>query len=192
MDSLARIQTHFANSIAIQQQTLSSAGAAIVQATERIAHCLAYQGKVLVCGEGAAAAAAQHFAAAMLNRVGRERPGLPVLALMPAAAMVSVTDLTEIFARQVRTLGEGGDVLVTLATGANPPALVAAITAAQARGLVTVALTGQAEEHPTGSGESDVDIRIPGVSPAHILEVQFLIIHCLCELIECLVSAEES
>ena len=189
MELLTRIQQHFAVSIATKQQALEVAGPAIAQAAERIAHCLTYQGKVLVCGNGGSAADAQHFASEMLNRFEMERPGLPVLALTTdTSTLTSVANdstFAAVFARQVRALGQGGDVLFTISTSGNSPNIIAAIQAAQERGMLNVALNGREGGRVTGLlGEHDVEIRIPGPSTARIQEVHILVIHCLCDLID--------
>ena len=196
MDLLARIQHHFAASIATQQQALAVTCPAIALAAERLAHCLSYEGKVLVCGNGGSAADAQHFASEMLNRFERDRPGLPVLALTTdTSTLTSVANdstFAAVFARQVQALGQGGDVLFTISTSGNSLNIVAAIKADQERGMLTVALNGREGGRVAGLlGEQDVEIRIPGPSTARIQEVHILVIHCLCDLVDQLLFGED-
>lgn len=196
MDLLARLHDHFDQSIVTKQQTLAVAGPAIVKAAERLAHCLTYEGKVLVCGNGGSAADAQHFAAELLNRFERERPGLPALALTTDTSVLTAIAndyaYDQVFARQVRVLGQGGDVLLAITTSGRSSNIVAAIQAAQERGMVTVVLTGRDGGQVAALlGEQDVEIRIPGHSTARIQETHILVIHCLCDLIEQLLFPQE-
>lgn len=46
-----------------------------------------HEGKILVCGNGAAAGLAQLFASALVNRFEAERPGLAAIALSADAAL---------------------------------------------------------------------------------------------------------
>jgi len=197
MDLLARITHHFTQSMATKQRALETAGPAIAQAAERIVHCLNYEGKVLVCGNGGSAADAQHFAAEMLNRFEMERPSLPAVALTTDTSTLTsiANDYTfeDVFAKPVRALGRGGDVLLAITTSGNSPNIVAAIRAAQERWLITIALNGRdGGQVAKVLGEQDVEIRIPADSTARIQEVHILVIHCLCDLVDQLLFNKEA
>jgi D-sedoheptulose 7-phosphate isomerase len=92
-----------------------------------------------------------------------------------------------VFARQVSTLGQPGDILLAISTSGNSPSILNAIRAAHENGVAVVALTGR------GGGEigkilqnSDVHICVPSERTARIQEVHLLSIHCLCDAIDCL------
>lgn len=196
MDLLERVTEHFARSIETKQQARQTLAPKIVQASERIAHCLGYEGKVLACGNGGSAADAQHFSGEMLNRFELERPGLPAIALTTDTSTLTAIGndyaFTEVFSKQVQALGRGGDILLAISTSGNSPNVVAAIQAAQRCGLVTIALTGR-----NGGliapllGEQDVEIRVPTHSTARIQEVHILAIHCICDLVDQLLFGKE-
>ena len=196
MDLLDRIQHHFTDSIETKRRTLQTAGPDIIRAAERIAHCLAYEGKVMACGNGGSAGDAQHFTGEMLNRFEMERPGLAAIALTTdtstLTAIANDYAFTEVFARQLHALGRGGDILLAISTSGNSPNILAAVRAAQARGMLTVALSGR----DGGAlaellGEDDIEIRAPTTSTARIQEAHILIIHCICDLIDLLMAGEE-
>lgn len=164
---LQRISLHFRQSIETKQQALASVGPAIVRAAQCLAHCLSHEGKVLVCGNGGSAADAQHFAAELVNRFERERPGLPAIALTTdSSALTAIANdfaFTEVFARQIHALGKGGDVLLAISTSGHSANITAAVRAAHARGMPVVALSGRDGGELAGLlGEHDVEIRIPG------------------------------
>ena len=89
-------------------------------------HCLTQGGKIMACGNGGSAAGAQHFASAMINRFEQERPGLAAIALTAdTATLTAIANdhaYDQVFARQVRVLGQPGDILLAISTAAIRPA----------------------------------------------------------------------
>ncbi|MBT9569147.1 MAG: phosphoheptose isomerase [Thiobacillus sp.] len=154
-------------------------------------------GKVLACGNGGSAADAQHFAAAMVNRFEQERPGLAAISLTTdTSTLTSISNdshYDQVFARQVKALGQPGDILLAISTSGNSPNVLHAVAAAHARNMHVIALTGR-----SGGGlaeqiqEGDVFLCVPAESTARIQEVHLLIIHCLCDAVDSvLLGAEE-
>ncbi|MBK1692704.1 phosphoheptose isomerase [Ectothiorhodospira mobilis] len=145
--------------------------------------------KILICGNGGSAADAQHFASEMVNRFEHDRPGLPAIALTTdTSTLTSIANddaFEQIFARQVRVLGQHGDVLVAISTSGRSPNILRAIEAARERDLRVVALTGRdggpLAEHLTSR---DVEIRAPSERTARIQETHLVAIHALCDLID--------
>ena len=196
MEPLARIEQHFAASIAAKQGTLATMGPCIVQAAELLAERLRQGHKILVCGNGGSAADAQHFAAELVNRFEIERPGLAAIALTTdSSALTSIANdyaFEHIFARQVRALGRPGDILLAISTSGNSPNVLTAMTAARERGLSTVALTGRDGGRMAGQlGEGDIELRAAATATARIQEVHILVIHCLCDLVDHQLFGEE-
>ncbi|WP_406672158.1 SIS domain-containing protein, partial [Natronospira sp.] len=91
----------------------------------------------------------------------------------------------DIFAKQVRALGQAGDLLLAISTSGNSDNLIRAIDAAHEREVTVIALTGRDGGRMADalSGE-DIEIRVPGASTARIQEVHLLCIHCLCDLVD--------
>lgn len=189
MDPLTRIKSQFEESIQTKQAAIDSLVAPIAQAGELMVQSLLNGHKILSCGNGGSAADAQHFAAEMLNRFEVERPSLPALALTTdTSTLTSIANdynFSEIFAKQIRALGQAGDVLLALSTSGNSANVLQAIIAAHDRGMAVVALTGRdggemsALLHP-----ADVEICVATHSTARIQEVHLLTIHCLCDFID--------
>ncbi|HEX5514965.1 MAG TPA: phosphoheptose isomerase, partial [Gammaproteobacteria bacterium] len=146
-------------------------------------------GKVLACGNGGSAADAQHFSAEFVGRFERERPELGAIALTTDSSILTAIandyDFERIFSKQVRALGQAGDVLLAISTSGNSENVVAAIEAAHERGVRVVALTGREGGAIAGIlAPADVEIRVPSMVTARIQEVHLLVIHCLCDLID--------
>jgi D-sedoheptulose 7-phosphate isomerase len=151
----------------------------------------------MVCGNGGSAADSQHFAAEMLNRFEMERPGLAAIALTTdTSTLTSIANdyaYDQVFAKQVRALGQPGDVLLAISTSGNSANVIAAMDAAHERELKVVALTGK------GGGamgallkDGDVHICVPAQRTSRIQEVHLLTLHCLCDGIDSLLLGVES
>src|SRR5690606_38302189 len=154
-----------------------------------MARSLQQEGKILTCGNGGSAADAQHFSSELLNRFEMERPGLPAVALTTdSSTLTSIANdyhYNDIFAKQVRALGQASDVLLAISTSGNSANVVAAVEAAHERDMHVVALTGRdGGQIAPVMDEGDVEIRVPAAVTARIQEVHLLVIHCLCDLID--------
>jgi D-sedoheptulose 7-phosphate isomerase len=196
MDLVARISQHFSDSAQIKLNAMELLAAPIAGAVETMVASLRSNRKILVCGNGGSAADSQHFAAELLNRFEMERPGLAAMALTTdSSTMTSIAndyDFRQIFSKQVRALGQSGDVLLAISTSGNSPNVVEAIAAAHEQDLRVVALTGK------GGGRigevlhrDDTHICVPHDKTARIQEVHLLVLHCLCDGIDCLLLGVE-
>lgn len=185
----SRIKQMFQASIETKQQALTVLPQAIENASLMMVSALLNEGKILSCGNGGSAGDAQHFSSEMLNRFERERPSLPAIALTTDSSTITsiANDYSyeEIFSKQIRALGQEGDVLLAISTSGNSGNVVQAIHAAHDRNMRVVALTGR------DGGQiaplllpDDVEIRVPSNVTARVQEVHLLAIHCLCDLID--------
>lgn len=184
-----RILGHFQGSAQTQLEAAEALAPRIEQAARHMVHCLTQGGKILACGNGGSAASAQHFAAAMINRFEQERPGLAAIALSADSstltAIANDSAYEQVFARQVKSLGQPGDVLLAISTSGHSPSVLQAVAAAHSRGMPVIAMTGR-----SGGGlaeqmqEDDVFLCVPVESTARIQEVHLLAIHCLCDAVD--------
>lgn len=189
MDIEQRIRDHFLESIETKQRALAAIAPIVGRAAELASSALLDNRKILSCGNGGSAADAQHFSSELLNRFERERPSLPAIALTTdSSTLTSIAndyDYRDIFSKQVRALGQAGDVLLAISTSGNSPNVVRAINAAHERGMAVIAFTGRdGGEMARHLGEADVELRVPAERTARIQEVHLLLIHCLCDLID--------
>jgi len=196
MDLISRISENFSESAHLKLQSMDALAAPIAEAAKRMVQCLRNDGKILACGNGGSAADCQHFSAELLNRFEKERPGLAAVALTTdTSTLTSIAndyDYEQVFARQVRALGSGRDLLVAISTSGNSRNVLAAIAAAHECQMGVVALTGK------GGGKiaellapSDIHVCVPAASTARIQEVHCLTLHCLCDAIDCLLLGVE-
>jgi D-sedoheptulose 7-phosphate isomerase len=184
-----RVRRHFEASISAKRESAGPLAPAVVRAAGIMTDCLLGNGKIFSCGNGGSAADAQHFSSEMLNRFERERPGLPAIALTTdSSTLTSVANdfaFAQVFAKQVRALGQPGDVLLAISTSGDSENVNLAIEAAHEREMKVVGLCGRGGGAMTGMmQEQDVEIRVPAESTPRIQEVHLLVIHCLCDLID--------
>jgi D-sedoheptulose 7-phosphate isomerase len=161
----------------------------IEQASILMIRSLLDGGKILVCGNGGSAADAQHFSAEMLNRFEMERPPLPAIALTTDTSTLTsiANDFTyqEVFAKQIKALGQPKDTLLVITTSGNSDNLSRAVSAAHEKDMRCVALNGKSGGDLTKLlTQGDVNIIVPGASTARIQEIHGIVIHCFCDLID--------
>lgn len=184
-----RVKRNFEDSVRATSAAMDELAPLIAAAAIEIVAALHKQGKILACGNGGSAADAQHFSAEMLNRFERERPGLPALALTTdSSTITSISNdyrFEDVFAKQVRALGQPGDILLAISTSGNSPNVLSAVEAAHKREMTCVALNGRnGGELVSVLSGNDVNICVSDSSTARIQEVHGIIIHCLCDLID--------
>jgi D-sedoheptulose 7-phosphate isomerase len=184
-----RVISSFSDSIQIKQETMTGLCDLIVYASQKIVESLVSDKKILACGNGGSAGDAQHFSSEMLNRFERERPALPAVALTTdSLTITSVANdyhFDEVFAKQIRALGQAGDILLVYSTSGNSQNVIRAAKTAHDKEMTVIALTGKDGGALSSTlKETDVEIRVPAESTARIQEVHLLITHCLCDLID--------
>lgn len=189
MNIQERIQNHFTTSIQVKHESARQLAEPIQQAAQKIIDCLLAGGKVLSCGNGGSAGDAQHFSSEMLNRFERERPSLPAIALTTdTSTITSIANdyhYNEIFSKQLRALGQGGDILLVYTTSGNSANILKAVEVAHERELSVITVTGkEGGELAPILDNNDIELRVPSQSTARIQEVHLLITHCLCDLID--------
>jgi D-sedoheptulose 7-phosphate isomerase len=185
----ARAQQLFEDSISTKQMSAALLAPLLAGAASLIVSRLMQGHKVMSCGNGGSAADAQHFSSEMINRFERDRPGLPALALTTdTSTLTSIANdyhYDQVFARQVRALGQPGDLLLAISTSGGSGNVLAAAEAAREKEMGIIALTGRDGGTLAGFlGPRDIEIRVPSDSTARIQEVHLLSIHCLCDLID--------
>lgn len=191
-----RIQQHFIDSADLKYQAAQALSLPIAAAVQAVLACVTSGGKVLACGSGPSAAEARQFAALCVAGFERERPELAALALSDDPALhvapSGAVDGEQGLARQVRALGQAGDVLLALSVSGGDAAVLAAVVAAHERDMTVVALSGR-----TGGDlaavlrETDVLICVPHDRAARVREVHALALHCLCDGVDAQLLGEQ-
>ncbi len=191
-----RIQQHFIDSADLKYQAAQLLSGPIVNAVQALFACVTSGGKVLACGNGGSAADAQHFAAELVGRFERERPEIGAIALTTDSSILTAVandyQFNEVFARQVRALGQPGDVLLAMTTSGSSANVLAAIEAAHQREMIVLALTGRGGGKAAAMlRDTDVHICVPHDRTARIQEVHLLVLHCLCDGVDTQLLGEQ-
>jgi D-sedoheptulose 7-phosphate isomerase len=188
-----RIQQQFFDSADLQFQSAEALSRPVAEAAGALLGAITGGGKVMCCGRGAAAMLAPHFADAFVGRFERERPGLAAVALGWRAALADGAGSEQAHAKQVQALGQPGDVLLLLdAPGADVGTSLAVIRAAHGKDMTVVMIAG-----PGGAVwretliETDVLITVPHERAARVLELQLLVLHCLCDAVDLQLMGEQ-
>ena len=184
-----RIKYNFSESIQTKINTADLLLPEVGAACEKIVQCLLDGHKILSCGNGGSACDALRFSSEMLNHFKHERPSLPAIALTSdIATMTSIANdysYNEVFAKQIRALGQPGDILLAISTSGNSANILNAIKAAHDRDINVIALTGHdGGKIPSVLKEHDIEIRVPAFDTARIQETHLLIIHCMCDIVD--------
>lgn len=189
MTLASHVKQIFNDSIQTQITSADTLADTIAKAGLLMVDALLNNHKILACGNGGSAADAQHFSAEMLNRFESERPSLPAIALTTDSSTITSIGndyhFNEIFSKQIKALGQPGDILLALSTSGNSKNVIDAIVAAHHRQMIVIALTGRdGGDVPPLLNPNDVEIRVPSESTARIQETHGIVIHCLCDIID--------
>lgn len=190
-----RIQQHFIDSADLKYQLAPLLGKPLSDAVQALVACVTSGGKILACGNGPCAGDAQQFAASCVAGFERPRPELAALSLNVDGSLLTGAaggDASQQFARQVRALGQAGDVLVIVCISGNESNVLAAAEAAHERDMAVLALTGRTGGALAGVlQETDVLIAVPHDRPARVREVHTLALNCLCDGIDAQLFGEQ-
>lgn len=184
-----RITLHFSQSLETKMHAAELLTDDLCLVSQWFVNTLINENKILCCGNGASSSLAQLLSSKLLNRYQNERPGLPALALgadnCAATGIADAFSFAEVYARQIKALGQPGDILCAITTGGNSPNIIQAVQAAHDREMSVIALTGG-----DGGGvasllsEHDIELRVPNDIAPIIHETHITLIHCLCDLID--------
>jgi D-sedoheptulose 7-phosphate isomerase len=161
--------------------------------------------RLLLCGNGGSSSDAEHWAGELLKGFYSKRPlsaeqlarfpdatGERLQDALPAIPLSGFTALRSAvandmageldYAQLVWALGRPGDVLVGISTSGNARNVNLAASAAKARGMKVISLTG------SGGGElaraADVAIRVPAGRTHEVQEYHLAVYHAICLALE--------
>jgi len=179
-------------SIAVKEQSIKNNIDLIVKAADTLAACIAAGNKILIFGNGGSAADAQHIAAEFVNRFQIERPPLAAIALTTDTSIITSIandyNFDDIFAKQIRALGQKNDIAIGISTSGNSRNVIQAFKAAQMTGITTIGLTGRGGELVQ---LTDLVFKVESDTTARIQETHILIAHILCDLVDRILFADK-
>lgn len=181
-----KIRALAAASLDAKRQFFATSSTTVAQAAQLIIASMRAGGKLLVFGNGGSAADAQHIAAELAFKMGRERPALPALALTTDTSLLTAISNDRsfdfVFARQLQALGRAGDVALAITTSGNSPNIIEAIKQARRQEIKTIGLLGASGGQ--AAGLVDLPLIVPHPDTPRIQEVHIAIGHIICQLLE--------
>ncbi|MEZ5384996.1 MAG: D-sedoheptulose 7-phosphate isomerase [Prosthecobacter sp.] len=142
--------------------------------------------KIIFFGNGGSAADAQHLAAELVVRYRVNRPALAGIALTTDTSIITAHSndfgFETLFARQIEALAQPGDVALGISTSGTSKNVLLGLQAANARGCVTIAFTG--EKGADCAAEAHLCFKAPSAITARVQECHLLIGHLLCDIAE--------
>lgn len=184
----------------------------IVTAYEIMSQAYENDKKLLIAGNGGAAADSEHVAGELMKRFKTPRPvpeefaeklknidrlrgeklaknlecelmAIPLVAHEAlSTAYVNDVDGLGVFAQQLYGFGRKGDVFLGISTSGNSKNVMLATVVARALGIKVIGLTG------AKGGElaeiADVSIKVPETETYRVQELHLPVYHCLCLMLE--------
>ena len=212
MDKTRVESSVIADELFVRYPSLDSCRESITDAHKMLLRSYEGGGKLLLAGNGGSAADSDHISGELNKSFRFKRPvddylaselerlygedgrsltaslegGLPAipLTLFNASNSAFNNDVSSesAYAQLVQVLGNKGDVFIGITTSGNSGNIVKAIMAAKARGLSTIALTGE-----TGGkckGLADICICVPEKDTFKVQELHLPVYHALCAMVE--------
>jgi D-sedoheptulose 7-phosphate isomerase len=160
--------------------------ASILAIVDTVTRAFRAGGKVLIAGNGGSAADAQHIAGEFLSRLNFDRNPLPAIALTTDTSVLTAVGndygFDRVFERQVRGLGQPGDVFIAISTSGRSPNIIAALQAAREKGLTSVGFTGSGSR--AMAAFCDICLCAPSNETPQIQQVHIVAAHVICGLVE--------
>lgn len=167
--------------------------------------------KLFVCGNGGSASDSEHIVGELMKKFRKQRKidekiydnlglfgdegkklqktlegALPAISLTSHIALTTAfsndKEPSAVFAQQLYGLANDGDVLIAISTSGNSENCVLATITAKAKGLKTIALTGEKESKL--SGLCDVTVKVPETETFKVQELHLPVYHALCAMLE--------
>ena len=181
-----KIRAMAAESLDAKRRFFERSSLEVARAAQMIVESMRAGGKMLIFGNGGSAADAQHIAAELAFKMGRERKALPALALTTDTSLLTAISNDRsfdfVFARQVQAIGRKGDIVLAISTSGNSPNVIEAVKQAHAMEIGTIGLLG------AGGGKVaalvDLALIVPHRETPRIQEVHIAASHIICQLIE--------
>ncbi|MEO5357469.1 MAG: D-sedoheptulose 7-phosphate isomerase [Nitrospirae bacterium YQR-1] len=180
------IQKCVKDSIDVKERFFSENMDRIEEVAKAIAGAFSNGRKILLFGNGGSATDASHIAAEFVNRFKCERPGLPAIALNTDMAVITSIgndyDFSEVFARQMKSLSQEGDIAVAISTSGGSKNVLKAVDVANKKKVIVIAFTG--EKGVKLAEKSTHPFVVPSTDTARIQETHITLAHVLCQLVE--------
>jgi D-sedoheptulose 7-phosphate isomerase len=195
MQTYDQVVTEFHAAIELLAQSADHLAAGIEDLAALLAGVFVSDRKLVLCGIGPSYACAHLMRGYLMHTLGEDRPGLPAILLNGGPDLLTdqaVSDGVGHLARQVKALGQDGDLLLCL-TPLRCDALAELVRAARDRQMQIAAISGGGiEQRPLWLGPDDLHLGIGSESVRRSVEQQIIIVHCICTTLDQLLFGADS
>lgn len=176
----------FEESISVKERFIKENLETVIEVSKTIADAFNDGKKVILFGNGGSASDASHIAAEFVNRFKKERPSLPAIALNTDMAVITSIandyDYSEIFSKQLKSLGVEGDIVIAISTSGGSPNVLKAMDVAKKKKMKTIALTGTKGEK--FASKATYAFVVPSDNTPRVQETHITLGHVLCQMVE--------
>jgi DnaA initiator-associating protein len=160
----------------------------IAEAAENITQALLAGHKIYSCGIGEKAPVSQLLVQYLTAGFEIERPGFPAIDLL---SLINGTNHIDSLSNALHIHGNNSDVLVVFSAQENHDSLVKTVETAVEKGMMVVSISASTESllMPT-TGSNHIEINCGDSSSKASATMNFLIIQCLCKLIDSKIFGE--
>jgi D-sedoheptulose 7-phosphate isomerase len=177
LNDALHVHEQLANDHQLQLQ-LDTVGKACIQAIQ-------HGHKIILCGNGGSFSDAQHICAEFVGRFLKERRSLPSVCLgcnsSSTTAIANDYAFDQLYARELSSIGQEGDVLIGITTSGNSANVLAAIAVAKEKNIQAFGLTSNKKGLIT---QQCPCIEIPSAHTPRVQECHILIGHIICEMVD--------
>jgi D-sedoheptulose 7-phosphate isomerase len=181
-----KILKAFEESIEVKKKFAEENVDTIIETAKVIANAFNKGKKLILFGNGGSATDASHIAAEFVNRFQKERPSLPAISISTDMAVITSIandyDFSEVYAKQLKSLSEEGDVVIAISTSGNSPNILKAMDVAKRRRLTTIAFTGIKGDKL--ASKATYAFIVPSDKTPRIQETHITLGHVLCRMVE--------
>lgn len=181
-----RIIKGFEDSCNIKLKFAKENASLIAEISKIIADAFNDGKKIILFGNGGSACDASHIAGEFVNRFKMDRPGLPAFSLNTDMAVITSIandySYNDIFARQIKTLGNEGDIAIAISTSGNSRNILKAVDAAKRKKIKTIAFTGL--KGADFAARCDYAFTVPSEDTPRIQETHITLGHIICQIVE--------
>lgn len=187
MDTTRIIQDYISESVRVKREVAKLLARDIDSVGRVVVAALKSGKKLLFFGNGGSAADSQHLAAEFMGRFRIERPSLPAIALTTDTSILTAIGndygYEQVFERQIRGIGNRGDIAIGISTSGNSLNVIRGLGVAKDMGLITVGMTGGDGGRMRAIVEHHLNVSATKVT-AHIQESHIMIGHLIMELVD--------
>jgi D-sedoheptulose 7-phosphate isomerase len=181
-----KILKAFEESISVKQEFIRENIDKIAEVSTLLSETFNKGNKLILFGNGGSATDASHIAGEFVNRLKRERPGLPAIALTTDTAILTSIandyDFSEVFSRQIKVLSQEGDVVIAISTSGDSLNVLRGVDTAKKKKLKIIVFTGA--KGVKLAEKADYAFIVPSNNTPRIQETHITLGHVLCQMVE--------